>query len=195
MTDEYMLGNLYTDKNVFFYNGVFSNWYPAKFIDDFGIEYNCTEQHMMYHKALLFKDFDMACHIINADEPSDQKMFGRMIKNFDKDIWEKYCLNIVIAGNLLKFQQCPILRGALLYTGSRNFVEASPTDRIWGIGYSMSDIAYRILNNCDVDSPQQWGGTNLLGEALNTVKAKILSAYAFPDNKILTYDNDTNKRR
>ena len=37
----------------------FSNWHPAKYTYD-GIEFNCSEQGLMWSKAMLFDDVDVA---------------------------------------------------------------------------------------------------------------------------------------
>ena len=52
---------------------------------------------------------------------------------------------------------------ALLETGERTMVEASPIDRIWGVGLRADDP--RIHDRA------QWRGLNLLGEALMEVRA------------------------
>jgi ribA/ribD-fused uncharacterized protein len=50
------------------------------------------------------------------------------------------------------------LREFLLSTGDRVLVEASPVDRVWGIGLAADDPR--------AQSPAQWRGLNLLGFAL-----------------------------
>ena len=73
-----------------------SNWFPAKFVDSNGITYDNTEQYMMYHKALLFKDSEMASAILKNPNPKEIKAMGRKVKNFDWNIWsvnaKKNCL-------------------------------------------------------------------------------------------------------
>lgn len=63
----------------------FSQWYKCKFIED-QIEYNCAEQYMMYHKALLFNDMKISKLILKTKQPGKQKELGRAVKNFDLDI-------------------------------------------------------------------------------------------------------------
>lgn len=79
-----------TDKYVFFWNGVFSQWYPSKFVIE-GVEYNCCEQYMMAQKALLFNDMENHKMIMYSKSPNEQKGFGRRVKGFDKDKWEAVC--------------------------------------------------------------------------------------------------------
>lgn len=127
--------------------------------------FNCCEQYMMYRKAILFDDFETAKKIMDAEYPRDQKQLGREVKNFDKEIWEKVCRDIVFQGNLCKFGQNAELKKMMLETEDRKFVEASPSDRIWGIGLDEDDS--RIYN------PEEWQGTNWLGEALDKVKETL----------------------
>lgn len=56
-----------------------------------------------------------------------------------------------------KYRQNPDLRAKLLATGDLQFVEASPDDRVWGIGLRASDPAS--------GDPKRWRGENLLGQA------------------------------
>ncbi|KAJ6486784.1 hypothetical protein C8R45DRAFT_268521 [Mycena sanguinolenta] len=123
---------------------------------------------MMLHKALLFSDFDVAREVLSIDGTSKQDMtkvkrLGRKVKNFNEDVWVKNRERIVLEGSLHKFRQNPELKEKLFATGETTIVEASPRDRIWGIGCgqakAMSGARFR------------WG-LNLLGKAL--VKARTV---------------------
>ena len=153
-----------TDKHVFFWNGIYSQWHKAPMTID-KIEYNSCEQYMMHQKALLFGDEDIAEQIMLETNPREQKKFGRQIQNFDKATWDKNCLAIVYEGNLAKFRQNQELLGQMLSTENRIFVEASPLDHIWGIG--LAEDAEGI------DDPSYWLGLNLLGQALTLVKNQL----------------------
>ena len=59
-----------------------------------------------------------------------------------------------------KFSQNDDIRQKLLSTGNSTLVEASPRDRIWGIG----------LNITDAQSGKDWKGKNLLGKTLMRVR-------------------------
>jgi ribA/ribD-fused uncharacterized protein len=145
----------------FFWNGPFSQWYSSKFVKD-GLEFNCCEQYMMYRKAELFDDYEMRSKIMKTNNPKDQKAFGRLVKNFDEKLWNYVAQDIVYAGNYAKFSQNPRLLKALLETGDKILVEASPYDRIWGIGLSELDAKKT--------SPENWKGLNLLGIVLTKVR-------------------------
>lgn len=149
---------------VFFWNGTYSQWEPSKFTID-GIEYNCCEQYMMAKKALVFKDQESYNMIMYADNPRDQKAFGRRVKNFDADVWSVISREVVYQGNYAKFTQNPKMREELMATGVLEIVEASPEDKIWGIGLRESDPK--------AWDKSTWQGTNWLGEAIMRVRQKL----------------------
>jgi len=151
----------------FFWNGPFSQWYKcAILIDD--VLYNCCEQFMMSQKALQFNDKDSHRKIMSSDDPSYHKIYGRKVKNFDVDMWNECAKDIVYKGNYAKFTQNPKLKKILLATIGTTLVEASPYDKIWGIGLSKDDPKAKDRNT--------WQGTNWLGEILTKVRDDIITA-------------------
>jgi len=154
-----------------FLGGPFSQWTHCNFTVD-EEHYTSCEQYMMAEKAKLFGDEDARQQIMNVHQPSVQKTIGREVKGFIKDEWEKieengkpYCWNVVYKGNMAKFTQNPGFQEVLLNTGDTLLVEASPSDRIWGIGLREDDP-----KALDRDS---WRGTNWLGEVLTQVREDI----------------------
>jgi len=143
----------------------FSQWWMSPFVVE-GTKYSCAEQYMMAEKARLFGDDDMLGAILQAKHPKEMKAFGRAVRNFDKDVWESQCYGIVKRGSLAKFTQSPQLGDYLKSTKNRILVEASPRDRIWGIGMGQS--------NPDVENPMKWRGRNLLGFALTEARDELL---------------------
>lgn len=142
----------------------FSQWYPVFFKHD-GINYPTAEHYMMYQKALLFKDNVIAFSILGTNSPAEAKRLGRLVKNYDEKIWQKERTKIVCNGNFLKFSQNPKLQEYLLSTGDKILVEASPYDRIWGIGMDVT--------NENKTNPEKWNGLNLLGFSLMEVRDEI----------------------
>lgn len=128
-----------------FYSGIFSQWHPSKIIID-DVIYSHAEQYMMAEKARLFKDYDTLELIMKSESPREQKRFGRIVKGFDPEIWKQHRFNIVVKGNLAKFGQNPKLKKKLLETGDQILCEASPYDKIWGIGLCIKDPKVKILN-------------------------------------------------
>ena len=121
------------EKFHFFWNGPFSQWHTSKFEVN-GIEYNTCEQFMMAEKARLFKDEKALTAIMYTNDPGSQKAVGRKVQNFDATAWNEVCRLVVYRGNLAKFTQNAVLYDWLMDTGNKIIVEASPYDRIWGIG-------------------------------------------------------------
>jgi ribA/ribD-fused uncharacterized protein len=145
-------------------SGCLSQWWPAPFTAD-GLEYATAEHYMMWRKATLFDDTVMAERILAAPHPHAAKALAGRVARFDQQTWDEHRLPIVVAGNLAKFGQHASLRMFLLGAGERVLVEASPIDRIWGIGLSRDDPA--------ATHPHRWQGLNLLGFALMQVRERL----------------------
>lgn len=160
--------NSQSERFLFFYRDAspFSQWYPASFELE-GQQFTSAEQYMMYGKAQLFGDRDIAARILQADHPRQQKALGRQIQRFDDELWNREAKNIVYRGNHAKFTQNPELLLVLLATAGQTLVEASPTDRIWGIGLSEDDPR--------IHQRATWRGTNWLGEVLTQLREDLLS--------------------
>lgn len=155
------------EKFTFFYRSQnpFSNWYPASF-EVKGIKFNCSEQYMMYAKAMLFGDKETAKQILKAEHPREQKALGRKVQNFDAKIWSEQAKKCVYEGCYAKFTQNENLKLYLLKTAGTTLVEASPTDTIWGIGLAENDP--------DAQNRATWRGTNWLGEVLTQLREDLL---------------------
>ncbi|RKS07096.1 hypothetical protein DFP74_2752 [Nocardiopsis sp. Huas11] len=141
-----------------------SQWWPADFTVD-GISYATAEHYMMAGKARLFRDDEAAERIVAAGHPRDAKVIGRQVRDFDQQAWEAARFEIVVRGNVAKFGQNAELRDFLLGTGRRVLVEASPRDRVWGIGMS--------AHNENAEDPSAWRGANLLGFALMEARHRL----------------------
>ncbi len=143
----------------------FSQWWKS----DFSIEtdqYCCMEQYMMAEKARLFEDEEVLEEILKSKNPKQIKELGRKVRNFKEDIWQRNRCSIILNGNYAKFLQNKRLREFLLQTQNRVLVEASPYDKIWGIGMLADDE--------HVNNPLEWKGQNLLGFALMEVRDELL---------------------
>lgn len=139
----------------------FSQWFDSEFYVD-GIKYYNAEQYMMAKKALLFNDIEIYNQIIITSKPGKVKVLGRQVKNFNQQFWEDNRFDIVVSGNFHKFSQNIDLGNFLKNTHDRIIVEASPVDRIWGIGLAQ--------NHVNSEAPYFWKGLNLLGYALMNVR-------------------------
>jgi len=147
--------------------GCFSQWFKAPF-DVGGQRYATAEHFMMAEKARLFGDGATCDRVMASRSPAEAKKLGRAVQRFDDAVWERARFDIVVRANVAKFSQNPAMRDYLLGTGDRVLVEASPVDRIWGIGMAADDE--KALN------PRMWRGLNLLGFALVEVRARLASS-------------------
>nr|WP_224282835.1 NADAR family protein [Streptomyces sp. LS1784] len=141
-----------------------SQWWPGEFTVD-GVAYASAEHWMMAGKARMFGDEEIAQRVLAARTPAEAKKLGRLVKGFDDETWVAGRFELVVAGNVAKFGQDEVLRDYLLGTGERVLVEASPLDRIWGIGLASDDIR--------AQQPAEWRGLNLLGFALMEARARL----------------------
>lgn len=144
--------------------GCLSQWYGAKFKEGRITFHNC-EQYMMYHKAILFQDNIIANKILGTIDAKEIKALGRQVRNFDETTWDLHKVRIVKQGNLLKFSQNEKLSVYLLDTGNRILIEASPYDKIWGVGLKETDLL--------IQNPDTWKGENLLGFILMEVRDEL----------------------
>ncbi|KAI9832346.1 MAG: hypothetical protein M1826_002032 [Phylliscum demangeonii] len=146
--------------------GQFCQWFHSPFVAD-GVTFATAEQYMMYKKAELFGDFETASAIANSPSlhPMQHKKMGRSVRRFDAKTWSERNVRIVARGNYYKFMQNDALKSVLMSTGAKTLVEASPHDRVWGIGF---DSATAMAN------VGLWG-ENRLGRALMMVRDEIAS--------------------
>lgn len=144
-----------------------SQWWPSRFVVD-GVEYATAEHWMMAGKARLFGDAEAERRIVAAGHPAAAKKEGRLVRNFDEETWQRERFGIVAEGSVHKFAADTGLRDYLLGTGDRVLVEASPVDRVWGIGLAATDEAAK--------DPSRWRGLNLLGFALMEARERLRTA-------------------
>lgn len=142
-----------------------SNWHPASFTVN-SVRFSNNEQFMMYCKAKLFGDEEIAAKILAATTPRDHKALGRLVRGFNETTWNEKREMYVRKGCFAKFSQNPSMMQVLLATDGTELVEASPYDKIWGVGLAATDTL--ILNKSN------WRGLNLLGNCLMQVRAELL---------------------
>lgn len=169
-----------TDTDIYFfgYEGkdphiCLQQWFASPFVaprnpykdDNALVDFPTTEHFMMYHKALLMNDTEIASKILEPENahPSRAKALGREVRNFDLEVWKEHADRVVEEANLRKFGQREELRDVLLGTGDRVLVEASPDDKIWGIGFKSDEAEGR---------ENEWGN-NGLGKALMKAREKL----------------------
>lgn len=141
-----------------------SQWWKSDFTVNTDT-YCCMEQYMMAEKARLFNDKEILEKIMKSNHPKQIKDLGRQVKNFNEDLWSKRRYAIIRNGNYGKFIQNDDLRQFLIKAKEQVMVEASPYDKVWGIGMSADDKS--------IENPLSWKGSNLLGFALMEVRDEL----------------------
>ncbi|EME41405.1 hypothetical protein DOTSEDRAFT_176519 [Dothistroma septosporum NZE10] len=147
--------------------GFMSQWYESAFEVN-GVTYQTAEMWMMIQKARLFGDEEIAEQMMQTTVPKEHQALGRKAKGFDRKKWDEHKSKIVEEGNYHKFTKgkasADMMRN-LLATGERELVEASPADRIWGIGFGAADAEA---------NRDKWG-ENRLGKAIMNVRERLRS--------------------
>jgi ribA/ribD-fused uncharacterized protein len=144
---------------------VLSQWYPSPFEVE-GVRYYTAEHWMMAEKARMFGDEKVRAEILAVHGPADAKAKGREVRGFSDEVWDAQRFELVVEGNVHKFSQSARLRKYLLEeTKGQVLVEASPMDRVWGIGLAQDDPR--------ATKPTQWRGLNLLGFALMETRERL----------------------
>lgn len=143
---------------------VFSQWYFSDF-EIKGTVYPTAEHWMMAEKARLMGDAETLQRILVSENPNQAKRLGREIRNWDEARWDANKFEVVVQGNVAKFGQDKNLRNFLLGTLDTVLVEASPHDKVWGIGLRREDSASK--------DPTKWRGQNLLGFALMETRTRL----------------------
>ncbi|MCL6602112.1 MAG: NADAR family protein [Paenibacillus sp.] len=142
-----------------------SQWWKSQFIVD-GVTYSSAEHFMMAEKARLFQDHEILEQILASNHPKQAKELGRKVRGFNHELWTLNAYDIVVRGNFAKFSQNKRLEHFLIGTQNRVLVEASPVDKVWGIGMS--------IDHESIGNPMLWKGQNLLGFALMDVRQRLL---------------------
>lgn len=144
--------------------GYLSNWYLSDFVIN-DITFTSMEQYMMYQKAMVFGDEEIASRIMSTTNVGKIKALGRSVSNYNESVWNGMRQVLIYKGLVEKFRQNDSLLTELQKTGDAILAECAVQDKIWGIGLSMTDPD---RNNMDL-----WKGQNLLGYALMLVRDEL----------------------
>ncbi len=157
---------------LFFHGQWPSNWEASPMTID-GIVYTCVEQYMMAEKCRTFGDQKTLARVMATADPEDQKRYGRQAGPYNEEAWAARRYWAVLRGTLEKYRQNHHLMAFLANEPTGIFVEASPSDTVWGIGMSQTDAG--------IEDPANWRGTNLLGKAITQARDLLLYGGDEPD--------------
>ena len=117
-----------------------------------------SEKAIMLCKASLMGDNKTFRKIVGAANPTIAKRLGRQVTPFNEELWQKNVCRIAKDVIICKFTSSIGLEKKLLETDNYLLAEATPRDKIWGIGISKNDT--------NINYPCKWKGSNILGWAL-----------------------------
>ena len=145
--------------------GFLSNFYDVTFIKDKFVFEN-SEQCFIYMKNKTFdpNNIEHRNNILYESNPIRVNRLGKQVKNFDKKKWNKNKYKVMVDVLMCKFSQNEDLKQQLLETNDSILYEASPYDKIWGIGFNIDKAS--VTDNSEY-------GQNLLGKALMEVRSKL----------------------
>lgn len=114
---------------------------------------------MIYEKVALFGDKEIAKKIVDTYHPQEAKKLGRLARGFNNEIWESHREDVIfsIVYTRIVYDQELRLTSLGHRMDGRSFVEASPWDKIYGIGMKETDPV--------ADDPANCKDLNLLGKA------------------------------
>jgi len=171
----------------YFYRGRLSNFRFESFIID-NVEYCCGEQHIMARKALLMGDHATHGLIMREHRPIEIKKLGRRVGNWNQELWDANVYAVALEtcrgrmlgerGEVTDYGRTVVdqVRGVVNDDGNAAdvnlnfmFVEASPTDAIWGSGQNGQNSHATLVTT------GQFRGQNILGRAITEVVTDILN--------------------
>ena len=158
-----------TDTHIYFYGSIFSNFFFLPITYEMQ-RFPTTEHAFMWKKAMTFGCLDIAQKIKEIPHPRGAKALGREIPNFNPRMWDSMSYDIMLEVNRPKWTK---LKDVLELTANRTIVEASPYDKIWGVGLSENDS--RILDEAN------WQGKNLLGKVIMQLREELKFETKFID--------------
>ena len=124
-------------------------------------------EEYLFLKIAGFANDEISQHRIReAATPAQCKAIGRNIK-VDKKRWFPEENKVMQRALYAKFSQNEELKDFLLSTGEKTLLEASPSDRYWGIGVSLGKVAS--------STPLNYTGKNKLGELLMNLRTQLSS--------------------
>ena len=150
-----------------------ANWYHSPFALAGQLVFPTAEHALMYSKAALFGDTLSASAVLAAPTPKDAKALGRLVQSFDQALWDRCSTWIMTRLLIAKFAQNSDLLSVLLATGSAVLAEASPYDRVWGLGLSETQAT--------AVAPSDWPGENRLGRCLEWARSVLVKRAAGSD--------------
>jgi hypothetical protein len=126
--------------------------------------FQSLEHYVVWRKALMFRDFDVAKEVFTTPKPALIRQIGLTIKNVDPLAWKNARVKVAIEGSLAMFSQHEDLKAKLLATGS-SIIACTDADSIAGIVLAADDPKVNDMSN--------WKGWNLAGKVATEVRRRL----------------------
>lgn len=165
------LSELWQPDRVCFYgaDSYFSNWNILPFHDNEGIGYKTIEHYIVYQKAILFGDLDVAERVLQSPNGRAAKAESKKIAGYDPAIWKDERYVIELSAVYHKFKSHSDALTHLMKTNDRLLVDCTD-DTYWGSGVRLDDPSARTR--------KRWPGNNIGGRTL--MDARDILAKEFP---------------
>ena len=164
----YGKGNKYSSFSNFARHKPFVFKIPCGLFKDQIVNISFAEKAIMLCKASLMDDTKTFNSIMCSNNAGECKRLGRMVSPWNQTLWDINVCSIAKYIIFNKFAQIDYLKKLLSETGDKLIAEASPRDTIWGIGLSS--------DNNNINYPNLWKGSNILGWALMEVRDELRDA-------------------
>ena len=154
------------NNHLFFFSSLLklSNFHPSSFtVGD--TTYLNSEQYIQSKNANLFKSPEIVAKVMATSNPVEMKRLARKLPQFSNKTWEEHAPDIAHVAILNKFSQNEVLKQYLISTGNTILVEASPYDKVWGIGMG--------IDQKDILKQKSSWGKNLQGSTLMRVRREL----------------------
>ena len=163
--EDFMVGFLEPDQEEY---GCLSNRYIAPFVLA-GNSYNSVEQYLMYQKAITFRRYAIARHIMELTDPTEINETANKdhmpLKEDELKIWRAIRVAVAKRGIRAKFLQNQDIIGNLIKTENLVIAHCTKESKIWGIGVDIDDP-----KRLDADA---WEGDNYLGRILMSLRQEF----------------------
>jgi ribA/ribD-fused uncharacterized protein len=132
-----------------------------------GLEFKTMTHFLEYHKAMKFKNPNLAKTILQTPTPAQSQKLYEDLTYTQLSEWYTQVDKLALQGLRCKFNQNPTLLASLRKTNGSSLVMCGPDDGFWGVGLNRQD-ASRV-------GQKRWPGQNKIGKLLDTLRADYLS--------------------
>jgi ribA/ribD-fused uncharacterized protein len=137
---------------------------PSKITAD-GHTYSNVEHYLAAKMCMYARDYAEMAKVMNPNPLmiTQNHTAANKIRDTNRDVWDRHIMDVLNSANYLKFTSNDWYKEALMSTGDKEIVYATPFDHDLGIGYREEDA---------IENRYAWGD-NKLGKSLMSVRERI----------------------